>query len=249
VAPDELYHLAGQSHVGLSFENPECTCQIVAIGTIRLLEIVRQMKPAPKMFHASSAQIFGEPEQVPQNEETPARPVNPYGCAKAFAGQMTAIYRRSHGLFACNGILFNHESPRRGENFVTRKICRGAARIKLGLQSELVLGDLQAQRDWGHARDYVQGMWMTLQHSAPEDFVFATGLLHSVEEAVRTAFAEVHLDWTRYVRSDPGLARPTDPRVLVGDASKAKSLLGWQPRVTFKELIAEMTQADLAALS
>jgi GDPmannose 4,6-dehydratase len=249
VLPSEIYHLAGQSHVGLSFEIPESTCDMTAMGTLRLLEMIRDLNPMPRFFHASSSEIFGEPSQVPQDEETPLAPVNPYGCAKAFATQIVAVYRKSFGLFACNGILFNHESPRRGENFVTRKICRGAAAIQLGLQRELMLGDLKAERDWGHARDYVNGMWLTLQQERPEDFVFATGELHSVQDAVEQAFAIVHLDWRKYIRHDPRFSRPAEPQRLVGNPAKAKRILGWEPRVTFKELITEMTQAELKALS
>src|SRR5205814_8212404 len=174
-APAELYHLAGQSHVGLSFEIPESTCEMTAMGTLRLLEMIRDLTQPPRLFHASSSEIFGQPLPAPQDEQTPHAPVNPYGCAKAFATQMVAIYRKTYGLFACNGILYNHESHRRGENFVTQKICLGAAAIKQGRETELVLGNLASQRDWGDARDYVRGMWLALQHPTPEDFVFATG--------------------------------------------------------------------------
>jgi GDPmannose 4,6-dehydratase len=247
--PEEIYHLAGQSHVGLSFEIPESTCEMTALGTLRLLEMMRDLQPPPKLFHASSSEIFGEPVRVPQDEETPVAPVNPYGCAKAFATQMVAVYRRTFGFFACNGIMFNHESPRRGENFVTRKICRSAAAIKAGLQQELLLGDLKAQRDWGHARDYVLGMWLALQHEQPEDFVFATGQLHSVQDVVEHAFAAVELDWKEHVRQDPRFLRPVEPHRLLGNPAKAQRLLGWQPRISFEELIKEMTEAELAALS
>ncbi len=248
-APDEVYHLAAQSHVGLSFETPEATSQLIGLGTVRLLEIVREMKPAPKFFYASSSEVYGEPRQVPQDEETPFAPVSPYGCAKAFATWMVAVYRKSHGLFACSGILFNHESPRRGEGFVTRKICRAAAAISLGKQKELALGDTQAQRDWGHARDYVEGMWLMLQREPPEDFVLATGCLHSVQEVVEQAFATVGVDWKKHVRHDPRLLRPAEPRRLVGNPAKAARLLGWQPRTTFEQMIREMTEAEVAALS
>jgi GDPmannose 4,6-dehydratase len=247
--PEEIFHLAGQSHVGLSFEIPESTCEMTAMGTLRLLEMVRDMQPMPKLFHASSSEIFGEPACMPQDENTPMAPVNPYGCAKAFATQMVAVYRRTFSFFACNGIMFNHESPRRGENFVTRKICRSAAAIKLGLQHELLLGDLKAQRDWGHARDYVLGMWMALQHERPEDFVFATGQLHSVQDVVEHAFSAVGLDWKEHVRQDPRFLRPVEPHRLLGNPEKAKRLLGWAPRSTFDQLIKEMTEAEMAALS
>ena len=206
------------------------------------------MPKRPKVLHASSAEIFGNPDRAPQDESTPVRPVNPYGCAKAFATHMVAVYRATHGLFACNSISYNHESPRRGENFVTRKICRAAASIQLGRQQELLLGDTSARRDWGDARDYVRGMWMVLQHGVPEDFVFATGQLHSVSDVVDCAFATVGLDWRRHVRTDPALLRPADTRCLLGDASKARRLLGWAPQTTFLQLIEEMTLLELESL-
>ena len=249
VIPDEIYHLAGQSHVGLSFEIPETTCEMTALGTLRLLEMIRDLPKAPKLFHASSSEIFGEPALSPQNEKTPIAPVNPYGCAKAYATQMVDVYRRAFNLFVCNGILFNHESPRRGENFVTRKICRAAAAIKLGKQEFLTLGSMTAKRDWGHARDYVRGMWMTLQHSESDNFLFATGKLHSVQNVVETAFATVGLDWGKYLKQDPRFLRVTEPMQLMGDASKAKKILGWEPTISFEQLIREMTEAELAALS
>lgn len=247
--PDEIYHLAGQSHVGLSFEIPETTCEMTALGTLRLLEMIRDLPKAPKFFHASSSEIFGEPKQSPQTEETPIAPVNPYGCAKAYATQIVDVYRRAFGLFACNGILFNHESPRRGENFVTRKICRAAAAIKLGQQQFLTLGSVTAKRDWGHARDYVRGMWMALQNDKPDTFIFATGKLHSVQDVVENAFATVGLKWQDYVKQDPRFMRATEPMHLVGDASKAKRILGWEPKTSFEDLIREMTEAELSALS
>jgi GDPmannose 4,6-dehydratase len=247
ITPDEIYHLAGQSDVGLSFKIPETTCEVTAMGTIRLLEIVRELRKAPRFFHASSSEIFGEPKEQPQNEKTPMAPVNPYGCAKAYATQMVQVYRRAFGMFAVNGILFNHESPRRGENFVTRKIARAAAAIKLGRQKDLALGSLTAQRDWGHARDYVEGMWLALQHKEPTTFVFATGKLHSVQDVVEAAFKTAGLKWQDYVTQDARFMRATEPARLVGDASKAKRLLGWKPRTSFHELIAEMTRAELEA--
>lgn len=248
-APNELYHLAGQSHVGLSFEIPESTCEMTAMGTLRLLEMIRDLKEAPRLFHASSSEIFGRPRTAPQDEETPYAPINPYGCAKAFATQMVCVYRRTFGLFAINGIMFNHESPRRGENFVTRKICRAAAAIKLGLQQELLLGDLKSERDWGHARDYVRGMWLGLQRDEPEDFVFATGQLHSVQDVVERAFGAVGLDWRRHVQQDPRFIRPVEPQRLVGNAQKARRVLNWEPEVSFDQLITEMTEAELRELS
>ncbi len=247
-APDEIYHLAGQSHVGLSFEIPESTCEMTAMGTLRLLEMVRDLPKSPRFFHAASSEIFGKPAQYPQDESTPMAPVNPYGCAKAFATQMVTIYRNTFGLFCCNGIMYNHESPRRGENFVTRKICRAAAAIKLGLEKELLLGDTSAQRDWGHARDYVRGMWLTLQHPTAEDFVFATGTLHTVQDVVETAFGVVGLDWQKHVRQDARFMRPAEPLRLTGNPAKAKALLKWEPKTSFKELITEMTESELDAL-
>jgi GDPmannose 4,6-dehydratase len=242
-APDEIYHLGAQTHVGKSFENVEATCQTTAIGTLRLLELTRALSRPARFFHASSSEIFGKPESEPQNEQTPVRPVTPYGCAKTFATQLVSVYRRTHGLFACNGILFNHESPRRGHNFVTQKICLAAAAIKQGRQKELVLGSTSAQRDWGDARDYVRGMWLALQHSAPEDFVFATGQLHSVQQVIELAFDSVGLDWRPFLRQDLAFFRPEEPGHLVGDASKASQLLKWKPERTFKRLIREMTEA------
>jgi GDPmannose 4,6-dehydratase len=249
VQPHELYHLAGQSHVGLSFEIPETTCEFIAMGTLSLLEIMRDLPEPPRFFHATSSEIFGRPALSPQTEATPMAPINPYGCAKAFATQMVRIYRDSHGMFAVNGILYNHESPRRGGGFVTRKICHAAAAIKLNRQNELSLGDTSAQRDWGHARDYVRGMWLALNHQTPNDYVFATGKLHSVQQVVESAFAAVALEWRDYVKFDSHLLRPAEPLHLVGDASKAKAVLGWSPTTSFQELIQEMTQAELDQLS
>ena len=249
VAPDEVYHLAGQSHVGLSFEIPESTCEMTAMGTLRLLEMLRDLSKPCRLFHASSSELFGRPAQSPQDEQTPIAPVTPYGCAKAFATQMVKIYRRTFGLFASNGIMFNHESPRRGEHFVTRKICRTAAAIKLGLEKELLLGDTTTQRDWGHARDYVRAMWLMLQEAEPDDFVIATGQLHTVQEVVEAAFATVHLEWQTHVKQDSRFLRPTEPLHLVGNAAKARQRLGWQPQVSFQELVREMTEAELASLA
>ena len=249
VRPQEIYHLAGQSHVGLSFEIPESTCEMTATATLRLLEIIRDLPGSPRCYHASSSEVFGNPAQVPQDEETPFNPASPYGCAKAFATQMARVYRQAFGLFACNGITYNHESPRRGENFVTRKICRAAAAIKLGHEKELVLGDLTAQRDWGDARDYVRGMWLTLQHGTSEDFIFATGQLHSVQDIVNAAFAEVGLNPESYVRQDERFLRPAEPHRLVGNPAKAKRLLGWESQTPFETLIREMTLVELAELS
>jgi GDPmannose 4,6-dehydratase len=248
-APDEIYHLAGQSHVGLSFEIPESTCEMTAMGTLRLLEMIRDLPKPPRLFHAASSEIFGRPTESPQDEKTPMRPVNPYGCAKAFATRMVTIYRETFNLFACNGIMYNHESPRRGENFVTRKICRAAAAIKLGLQKELRLGDTSALRDWGYAPDYVRGMWLALNHSEADDFVFATGRSHSVQDVVDAAFGAMNLDSRMFVRQDPRMLRPAESMRLVGNASKAKEILRWTPEMHFRELITLMTQTELSALT
>lgn len=248
VAPDEIYHLAGQSHVGLSFEIPESTCDMTAMAVLRLLEIIRDLPKSPRLFHASSSEVFGRAATAPQDENTPFVPVNPYGCAKAFATQMVRIYRDAFGLFACNGIAYNHESPRRGENFVTRKICRAAAAIKLGIESELMLGDTSARRDWGDARDYVRGMWLTLQHHEAGDYILATGRLHSVQDIVEQAFSAVELDWRSHVRQDPRLLRQAEPHQLVGDPAKARTVLGWEAITSFETLIREMTLAELDLL-
>ena len=249
IQPDEIYHLAGQSHPGLSFEIPETTCELTAMGTLRILEIIRDLAKPAKLLHASTSEIFGQPTQVPQDETTPSASVNPYGCAKAFATEMVKVYRSTFHLFACNSICYNHESPRRGENFVTQKICRAAAAIKAGLQQELVLGNTTAQRDWGDARDYVRGMWMVLQHPQPDDFVFATGKLHRVQDIVELAFAAVELDWQKFLRTDEKLLRLAEPSRLVGNAAKAKKLLGWEPQNSLPNLIREMTLVELDRLT
>lgn len=246
--PDEIYHLAGQSHVGLSFEMTESTCEQIAMGTLRILEMVRDLPKPAKFFHATSSEIFGSPKEFPQTEETPMFPTTPYGCAKAFSTQLVRVYRQAFSIFAVNGIMYNHESPKRGENFVSRKICKGAAAIKLGLQNELYLGNLDAQRDWGHAKDYVLGMWLSLQYNSPEDFIFATGQLHTVREMVEIAFETVGLDWRKYVKQDPRLFRPVDPQRLVGSFQKAERLLGWKPTVGFRDLVVEMTLSELQHL-
>lgn len=245
--PDEVYHLAGQSHVGLSFEIPESTCEMTAMGTLRLLELLRDLPKPARFFHAASSEIFGKPSQVPQTEATPMAPVNPYGVAKAFATQMVSVYRATFGMFACNGILYNHESPRRGQNFVTRKICRAAAAIHAGRQKELLLGDTSAQRDWGFAPDYVRGMWLALQHDQPDDFIFATGELHTVQEVVEIAFQTAGLDWKQHLKRDERFLRPAESQRLVGDPSKARAILGWKPEHSFEDMIANMTQAELEA--
>lgn len=248
IKADEIYHLAGQTHVLESFNDPEGALEQNARATVRLLEAARKMSPMPKIFHASSSEIFGNPAQSPQNEDTPVRPQNPYACAKAFSQQMLGVYRECYGLFAVNGILFPHESPRRDEKFGTRQICRAAAAIKLGLQNELRLGDLTALRDWTDARDVVRGMFLAMQHSAPEDFVFASGELHSVQELVEIAFAAVELDWKKFVKRDESYTRPPDTRRILGSSGKAKRLLGWEPGSRFAELFQEMVRADLEQL-
>jgi GDPmannose 4,6-dehydratase len=249
VKPAEIYHLAGQSHVGLSFEIPESTSEEVAMATLRLLEISRDQAQPVRFYHASSSEIFGAAQDSPQTEETPLRPASPYGCAKAFATQLARVYRQSYGLFVCNGILYNHESPRRGENFVTRKIARAVARISRGLDSELVLGNTTARRDWGHARDYVEAMWLMLQHDQPDDYVVATGEAHAVQDFVEAAFAVVDLPWEKYVKHNSSLQRPNEPQSLVGSRAKIQKTLGWEPRTTFPELVREMVEAELDVLA
>jgi GDPmannose 4,6-dehydratase len=249
VQPTEVYHLAGQSHVGLSFEIPESTCDEIGMATLRLLEIARDQAEPVKIYHASSSEIFGNATESPQTETTPLVPSSPYGCAKAFATQLARVYRDSYGLFVCNGILYNHESPRRGENFVTRKIARTVARIARGLVDELVLGNLESRRDWGRAQDYVAAMWLMLQHERPDDYVVATGQTHSVREFVEAAFAVVQLPWEKYVKHDRVFDRLNDPAHLVGSAEKIKRTLGWQPTGSFAELVREMVEAELADAS
>jgi len=248
VRPTELYHLAGQSHVGLSFEIPESTCEEAGMATLRLLEIARSQPHPVKFYHASSSEIFGNASEIPQTESTPLRPTSPYGCAKAFATQLARVYRESYGLFVCNGILYNHESPRRGENFVTRKIARAAARIARKLDDELVLGNLESQRDWGRAHDYVEAMWLMVQHKTADDDVVATAETHSVREFVEAAFAVVDLPWEKYVKHDESFDRPTEPARLVGSADKIRRTLGWKPAGTFRQLVEEMVEAELAAI-
>ena len=246
--PDELYHLAGQSHVGVSFDIPESTCQFTAMGTLKLLEILRDLAKRPKFLHISSSEIFGRPYHAPQNETTPIRPVTPYGIAKAFATQMVSLYRESFGLFACNAICFNHESPRRGESFVTRKISLAAAAISAGAQDRLCLGTLDSERDWGYAAEYVDAMWRMLQQGEPTDFVIATGKLHSVREFLAAAFEAVNLDWQQYVEADDRYVRPAEVGRLVGDPSKALTQLGWQAKTSLPELAQWMVAADIQRL-
>jgi GDPmannose 4,6-dehydratase len=243
--PDEIYHLAAQSHVRVSFDIPEYTGDITALGTVRILEALRETGIKAKFYQASSSEMFGMVRETPQKETTPFYPRSPYGCSKVYAYWITVNYRESYDMFACNGILFNHESPRRGETFVTRKITRGVARIKAGLESSLYLGNLDAKRDWGYAKEYVEAMWRMLQQERPEDFVIATGETHTVREFLEEAFAHAGLDWKPYVKIDDRYFRPAEVDLLIGDASKAHTKLDWKPKTTFKELVHLMVDADM----
>jgi len=246
--PDEVYNLGAQSHVRVSFDIPEYTADVTGVGTIRILEAIRESGVKPRFYQASSSEMYGKVQEVPQTETTPFWPRSPYGCAKVFGFWATVNYRESYGLYACNGILFNHESPRRGETFVTRKISRAVAAIKLGLQSELYLGNLDAKRDWGYAPEYVEGMWRMLQADQPDDYVLATNETHTVKEFVQEAFAHVGLDWEKYVKYDARYERPAEVDLLIGDPAKAKRQLGWEPKVRFKELVQIMVDADVEML-
>lgn len=248
IQPDEVYNLAAQSHVRVSFDIPEYTADVTAVGTVRILEAMRETGLKSKFYQASSSEMFGLVQESPQTETTAFHPRSPYAAAKVYAHWMTVNYRESYGLFATSGILFNHESPRRGETFVTRKITRAVARIKAGLQSKLFLGNLDAKRDWGYAKEYVEAMWLMLQQNEPDDYVIATGETHSVREFLAEAFAYVDLDWQDYVELDPRYLRPAEVDYLVGDAAKAKRAFGWEPKVNFKELVRLMVDADVAAL-
>jgi len=248
IQPDEVYNLAAQSHVRVSFDVPEYTTDIVATGTVRLLEAIREAGLRPRFYQASSSEMFGQARETPQRETTPFHPRSPYACAKVHAYWITVNYREAYGLFACNGILFNHESPRRGENFVTRKITRAAARIAAGQQRKLQLGNLEARRDWGYAREYVEAMWLMLQQPQPDDFVIATGETHSVREFLEAAFTHAGLDWRGHVEVDPRHYRPAEVDALVGDPSKARRLLGWRARTRFADLARLMVDADRAWL-
>jgi len=247
--PDELYNLGAQSFVPTSWRQPVLTAEFTAVGVTRLLEAMRRVNPDIRFYQASSSEMFGKVRQVPQNESTPFYPRSPYGVAKVYGHFITVNYRESYGLFAVSGILFNHESPRRGLEFVTRKIADGAVRIKLGLADELRLGNLDAKRDWGFAGDYVEAMWLMLQADEPDDYVIATGEEHSVQEFVEIAFSHAGLDPTQHVKTDPEFLRPAEVDHLVGDASKAREQLGWAPRVSFRELVQMMVDADLERLS
>jgi GDPmannose 4,6-dehydratase len=243
--PDELYNLAAQSFVPTSFVQPLLTGEFTALGVTRILEAVRLVNRSIKFYQASSSEMFGSVREEPQNEDTPFWPRSPYGVAKVYGHWITVNYRESYELFACSGILFNHESPLRGMEFVTRKITNAVARIKLGLQEKLRLGNLDAQRDWGYAGDYVRAMWLMLSHDQPDDYVIATGVKHSVRDFARIAFAHVDLDWEKFVEVDPELLRPADVNTLRGDASKARRVLGWTPDVAFEQLVRMMVDADL----
>jgi GDPmannose 4,6-dehydratase len=245
IAPDEIYNLGAQSHVRVSFDIPIYTVNTDALGTLRLLEAIRSGKRKVKFYQASSSEMFGKVVETPQNETTPFYPRSPYACAKVYSFWQTINYREAYGLFACNGILFNHESPRRGETFVTRKITRAATRIKLGLQDKLYLGNLDAKRDWGFAADFVEAMWLMLQQDKPDDFVIATGQTHSVKEFLDEVFGYLGLDWKKYVEIDKRYFRPAEVDILQGNADKAAKILGWKPKVTFKEIAKLMTDADM----
>jgi GDPmannose 4,6-dehydratase len=244
IQPEEIYNLGAHSHVRVSFDQPGYTVEVDALGTLILLEAIRDAAPQARFYQAGSSEMFGKVQEVPQRESTPFYPRSPYGCAKLFAHWQTVNYREAYGLFACNGILFNHESPRRGETFVTRKITRAATRIKEGLQEALYLGNLEARRDWGFAGDYVLAMWMMLQQNAPGDYVVATGETHSVREFVEEAFSLAGLDWEKYIHADPRYFRPTEVDLLQGDSTKARRELGWRPEISFKQLVKMMVEAD-----
>jgi len=248
IQPDEVYHLAAQSHVRVSFDIPEYTGDVTALSTVRILEAIRETGVNSKFYQASSSEMFGKVQESPQRETTAFYPRSPYGAAKLYAHWVTVNYRESYDIFACSGILFNHESPRRGETFVTRKITRAVARIHAGLQKKLYLGNLDAKRDWGYAREYVEAMWLMLQQEKPDDYVIATGETHSVKEFLTEAFSQVNLDWRDYIELDPKYLRPTEVDLLIGDASKAKRNLGWESKVTFKELVRLMVEADIASV-
>ena len=247
IEPDEIYNLGAQSHVRVSFDSPAYTVQVVGIGALNVLEAARQLNKQKevRVYQASSSEMYGDVFETPQTETTPFCPQSPYACAKVYAYHQTVNYRKAYDLFATNGILFNHESPRRGETFVTRKITRAATRIKLGLQDKLYLGNLDAKRDWGYAKDYVEGMWMMLQHPEPDDFVLATGETHTIREFLDYSFGHLEIDWNDYVEIDPRYFRPTEVNLLLGDASKANKVLGWKPQTSCKELAEIMVDHDL----
>jgi GDPmannose 4,6-dehydratase len=249
VQPGEVYNLGAQSHVRVSFDEPEYTADVVALGTLRLLEAVRDFQDRTgkqvRFYQAGSSEMYGKVQEIPQKETTPFYPRSPYAAAKVYAYWQTVNYREAYGLFACNGILFNHESPRRGETFVTRKITRAATRIKLGLQDKLYLGNLEARRDWGFAGDYVEAMWLILQQEGPDDYVIATGKNYSVKEFLQKVFSKLDLEWERYVETDPRYLRPTEVDALLGDPAKAMQKLGWKPKVSLDELVEMMIEHDM----
>jgi GDPmannose 4,6-dehydratase len=249
VGPDEVYNLAAQSHVKVSFDMPDYTADVTGLGVLRLLDALRELGAKARVYQAGSSEMFGLVQETPQTEKTPFHPRSPYGVSKVFGHWMTINYREGYGMHASNGILFNHESPRRGENFVTRKITMGLAAIKKGASKELRLGNLDAKRDWGYARDYVEAMWLMLQHDKPDDFVIATGETNTVRRCVEIAFDQVGLDWEPHIRIDDAFKRPAEVDLLVGDASKAERELGWRPQTTFEQLIRLMVDADLRLLS
>ncbi|MEK7845685.1 MAG: GDP-mannose 4,6-dehydratase [Nitrospinota bacterium] len=246
--PDEIYNLAAQSFIPTSWNQPILTAEFTALGVTRMLEAIRHINKNIKFYQASSSEMFGKVQQIPQNEKTPFYPRSPYGVSKVYAHWITVNYRESYNIFACSGILFNHESPRRGREFVTRKVTEGAAKIKLGLSKELRLGNFEAKRDWGYAKDYVRAMWLMLQQKEPSDYVIATGKEHSVQDLVEIAFDHLGLKWKDYVVTDPALLRPAEVDHLVGDHSKAKKELGWEPQVSFQKLIEMMVEADMDRL-
>ena len=248
VGPEEIYHLGAQSHVRVSFDIPENTGDVTGLGTIRILEAIREAKVPARFYQASSSEMFGKVQAVPQTETTPFWPRSPYGVAKVYAYWATVNYRESYGMYACNGILFNHESPRRGETFVTRKITRAVAAIKKGTQKALFLGNVDAKRDWGYAREYVEGMWRMLQQETPDDYVLATNETHTVQEFCEVAFAHVGLDWKEFVKFDARYERPAEVELLIGDPAKAKAKLGWEPQTKFVALTKLMVDADVAML-
>jgi len=246
--PEEIYNLGAQSHVRVSFDNPEYTADVNATGTVRLLEAIRESGIKPRFYQASSSEMYGLVQEVPQTEKTPFYPRSPYAASKVFAYWMTVNYREAYGMHATNGILFNHESPRRGEGFVTRKITRAVAHIQAGIQNKLYLGNLDAKRDWGYAREYVEAMWLMLQQDQPDDYVVATGETHSVREFLEESFGYAGLDWTKYVELDPRYLRPSEVDLLIGDSSKARQKLNWEPRTKFKDLVRLMVDADIKLL-
>ena len=248
IQPEEVYNLAAQSHVRVSFDSPEYTSDITATGAVRLLEAIRETGIKPRFYQASSSEMYGKVQDIPQKETTPFYPRSPYGCAKVFAFWVTVNYRESYGMHASNGILFNHESPRRGETFVTRKITRALAHIQAGLQDKVYLGNLDAKRDWGYAKEYVEAMWLMLQQPEPDDYVIATGETHSVREFLEVAFAHAGLDWQQHVAIDERYYRPAEVDLLIGDSSKAKRKLGWEPKTKFTELVKLMVDADIELL-